>query len=63
MWNCLLTHFLVEIVGTFSEEWYLTDGILDIKKTNPFVLTMPDKRHLSIGDCIGHAWKGGKELK
>lgn len=55
--------FIGEIVGAFSEEQYLTDGKLDIKKANPFVLTMPDNRFWSIGDCVGHAWRNGKELK
>ena len=55
--------FIGEIIGAFSEEQYLTDGKLDIKKANPFVLTMPDNRYWSIGDCVGHAWKDGKVLK
>lgn len=55
--------FIGEIVGAFSEEQYLTDGKLDIKKANPFVLTMPDNRFWSIGDCVGHAWRDGKASK
>jgi flavin reductase (DIM6/NTAB) family NADH-FMN oxidoreductase RutF len=55
--------FIGEILDAYSEERYLTDGTLDIKKANPFVLTMPDNRYWSIGECIGHAWKDGKALK
>ena len=55
--------FIGEIVNAYSEEQYLTDGKPDIKKINPFVLTMPDNRFWSIGDCVGYAWKDGKVLK
>ena len=55
--------FIGEIVNAFSEERYLTDGKPDIKKINPFVLTMPDNRFWAIGECVGHAWKDGKALK
>lgn len=55
--------FIGEIVGVYSEEKYLTDGNPDIKKINPFVLTMPDNKFWAIGDCVGHAWKDGKALK
>ena len=55
--------FIGEIVGAYSEEQYLTDGNPDIKKVNPFVLTVPDNRYWSIGECVGHAWKDGKALK
>ena len=57
------TFFIGEIVGTWCEERFMTDGNPDIKKINPFVLTMPDNRFWSIGDCVGHAWKAGKALK
>ena len=45
------------------EERFLTDGVPDIQKIKPFVLTMPDNRFWSIGDCVGHAWKDGKMFK
>ncbi len=55
--------FIGEIVNAYSEEKYLTEGKPDIKKINPFVLTMPDNRFWAIGDCVGQAWKDGKALK
>ena len=55
--------FVGEIVNAYSEEKYLTDRKPEIKKINPFVLTMPDNRFWAIGDCVGHAWKDGKTLK
>ena len=28
-----------------------------MKKTNPFVLTMPKNHCWSIGECVRHAWR------
>ena len=55
--------FIGEIVGAYTEECYLTDGKPDVKKINPFTLTMPDNRYWSIGESIGRAWAIGKEFK
>ena len=54
---------LGEVVAVFTEEKYMTDGKPDIKKMDPFVLTMPDNRYWALGDCIGKAWGTGKKLK
>ena len=55
--------FIGEIVSIFSEERFLTDGKPDVKKINPFLLTMPDNRFWSIGDCVGKAWNAGSVLR
>ncbi|MGF7119306.1 flavin reductase family protein [Methanobacterium oryzae] len=55
--------FIGEIVATYTEEQYLTDGKPDIKKINPAVLTMPDNNYWNIGENIGKAWNIGKNLK
>ena len=52
--------FIGEIVGAYSEERFLTDGVPDIKKINPFLLTMPDNGYWSVGELIGRAWSAGK---
>ena len=52
--------FIGEIVGTYTEERYLTDGNLDIKKIDPFTLTMPDNSYWKIGEMAGKAWSAGK---
>lgn len=57
------TFFIGEIVGTWCEERFMTEGIPDISKMKPFVLTMPDNRYWEIGRCVGHAWQDGKALK
>ena len=52
-----------EIVGAYSEERFLTDGVPDIKKINPFLLTMPDNGYWSVGELVGRAWSDGKAMK
>ncbi|MBI5307996.1 MAG: flavin reductase family protein, partial [Planctomycetes bacterium] len=51
--------FIAEIINIYTEERFLTDGKPDVKKMNPFVLTMPDNRFWTIGECIGKAWHEG----
>ena len=55
--------FIGEIVGAYSEERFLSDGIPDIEKMNPFMLTMPDNRFWSLGECVGRAWRDGKAIR
>ena len=55
--------FIGEIVGAYCEERFMTGGQPDIKKVDPLVLTMPDKRYWAIGEHIGDAWSIGKRLK
>jgi flavin reductase (DIM6/NTAB) family NADH-FMN oxidoreductase RutF len=61
----LPTHYLVlgEVIATHTEEKYLTDGKIDIKKVNPFVLSMPDNRYWSVGEYLGKAWGTGKDYQ
>ena len=55
--------FIGEIVGAYSEERFLTSGAPDIKKINPFLLTMPDNGYWSVGELIGRAWSVGKSMR
>ena len=55
--------FIGEIVGSYCEEQFLTNGAPDIKKVKPFLLTMPDNRYWSVGDSIGRAWSDGKSMR
>jgi flavin reductase (DIM6/NTAB) family NADH-FMN oxidoreductase RutF len=57
------TFYIGEPKEVFSEEKYMTDKTLDIKKVNPFTLTMPDNHYWSVGDNLGKAWSIGKSLK
>jgi flavin reductase (DIM6/NTAB) family NADH-FMN oxidoreductase RutF len=55
--------FIGEIVGAYTEDRYLTDGKPDIKKMNPFTLTMTDNRYWSVGEALGKAWSIGQDFK
>lgn len=51
------------MLNIYSKEDFLTDGKPDVKKVNPFLLTMPDNKFWSIGDNIGKAWSAGAKYK
>lgn len=53
--------FIGEIVGAHCDEELVTDGRPDIRKMNPFFLTMPDNRYWSVGDFLGSAWSIGRD--
>jgi flavin reductase (DIM6/NTAB) family NADH-FMN oxidoreductase RutF len=55
--------FIGEIVGVYADGRCLTDGKPDIKKMDPFTLTMPDSQYWAVGPLIGRAWNIGKEYK
>lgn len=57
------TLYIGESKEVFSEERYMSGRTLDIKKVNPFTLTMPDNQYWSVGDNLGKAWGTGKSLK
>lgn len=57
------TLYIGEPKEVFTEEKFLTDGHLDIKKMNPFTLSMPDNRYWTVGETLGKAWSIGKKLK
>jgi hypothetical protein len=51
------------MINIFTEEKYLTDGKPDIVKMKPFLLTMPDNRFWTVGECLGQAWSAGRKVK
>jgi flavin reductase (DIM6/NTAB) family NADH-FMN oxidoreductase RutF len=55
--------FLGEIVASYSEDRFLTDGKPDVKKMDPLVLTMPDNGYWAVGEYVAKAWSIGKERK
>ena len=57
-------HFFIgEIINIYTEEQFTTDGKPDITKIKPFLLTMPDNKFWSIGECIGKAWSEGIAMR
>jgi len=57
------TLYIGEPKEVFTEARYMTDNQLDIKKINPFTLTMPDNHYWAVGENLGKAWGIGKALK
>jgi flavin reductase (DIM6/NTAB) family NADH-FMN oxidoreductase RutF len=57
------TLYIGDIVDVYTEERFLTDGKPDVKKINPFTLTMLDNRYWRVGEMAGRAWNAGKKLK
>ena len=53
--------FIGEIIASYTDEKYLTDGKLDIKKMNPLLLSMPDNSYWTVGKYVGKAWSIGKK--
>ena len=51
------------IVESYTEERFLTDGIIDPKKVNPIMLTSPDKHYWTLGEIVADAYAVGHELK
>jgi len=58
----LPTHsfFIADIINSYTEDHYLTDGLLDLKKILPFLLTMSDNS-LSPGDVETVTFKCGEK--
>ena len=57
------TLYIGEPKEVFTEARYMTDNQLDIKKINPFTLTMPDNHYWAVGENLGKALGIGKALK
>ncbi|WP_147818731.1 flavin reductase family protein [Salidesulfovibrio onnuriiensis] len=55
--------FVGEVMASWTEEKYMTEGFVDVEKVRPYTLTMPDNRYWSVGRQIGCAWHDGRELK
>jgi flavin reductase (DIM6/NTAB) family NADH-FMN oxidoreductase RutF len=55
--------FIGDIVGTYTEERFLTDGKMDFKKMKPLVLSQPDTSYWNLGQQVAKAWSIGKKYK
>ena len=55
--------FIGEIMGTYTEERFLTDGKLDFRKMKPLILSQPDTSYWRLGEPVARAWNIGKRYK
>ena len=55
--------FIGEIVATYSEDEYITDGIIDISKVRPILFVMSDRSYWKLGNRLARAWHIGKQYK
>ena len=55
--------FIGEIVGAYADKNCLVDGKPDIRKMDPFTLSMPDNNYWRIGENVGKAWSAGKSVR
>lgn len=55
--------FIGDIVATYTEEAYLSDGKPDFMKMKPFILSQPDTSYWRLGESMAGAWSVGKKYK
>lgn len=53
---------LGEVIAAYSNDSFMTGGVLDPKKIDPILLTQPDNHYWTIGDIVGNAFEIGKNL-
>jgi flavin reductase (DIM6/NTAB) family NADH-FMN oxidoreductase RutF len=54
--------FIGEIVAAYSDGRYLTNGLPDLRKIAPFILSMQERKYLALGAQVGPAWEMGRKL-
>jgi len=55
--------FIGDIMATYTEDRYLTNRVVDMKKTRPFMLSQNDTRYYALGESKANAWNAGKNYK
>jgi flavin reductase (DIM6/NTAB) family NADH-FMN oxidoreductase RutF len=61
----LSTHYLVlgEVKHIYSEERFMTNGVLDQKKLNFLLFTNPARQYWTLGNVVADAYSIGKKLE
>ncbi len=49
--------FIGEIVETYCDEEYLTEGIVDFSKIQPMLFVMNDRGYWKLGEKFAKAWE------
>jgi flavin reductase (DIM6/NTAB) family NADH-FMN oxidoreductase RutF len=55
--------FIGEIMGTYTEEKFMTEGKLDFRKMKPLLLSHQDTTYWRLGEPLARAWNIGKKYK
>jgi flavin reductase (DIM6/NTAB) family NADH-FMN oxidoreductase RutF len=55
--------FIGEIVQTYSEDKYMKNGLLNMKRIDPFVFSIHTNYFWNIGKKIGQGWLSGLKYK
>ncbi len=55
--------FIGEIVESYAEEKYLTDGLPDVQKIRPIIFAMHNNNYWKLGDLLARAWNVGKDYE
>ncbi|RPI89315.1 MAG: flavin reductase family protein, partial [Spirochaetales bacterium] len=53
------TAYIAEIVSAYTEDRYLTEGRLDIKKIDPLLFAIHERAYYRVGEYVGQAWNIG----
>ena len=61
----MTSHYLVlgEVKHIYSEERFMTDGVLDQKKLNFLLFTNPSRQYWTLGDVVADAYSIGKKFE
>ena len=54
--------FMGEIVQSYGDESYLTEGLPDVRKLDPMAFTIHDNSYWKLGEKVGKAWSIGKNF-
>ena len=58
------TLFVGDVVKVYADEECLAEGRVDLRKTDPLLLSMPDNRYWSLGaPAEAKAWSAGSRLR
>lgn len=55
--------FIGEIIETYCEDKYMSDGVVDFAKVQPILFTMTGTGYWKLGERFARAWSIGKSYK
>lgn len=56
--------FVGEITRAYADTEYLSEGVIDLRKTDPLLLSMPDNQYWPLGaEPVGKAWSAGRAFR